>query len=212
MNDNNIHYSPTCNNDGSTLKYNIDDMNRIGYKFLCNNDDDLSENNSAYNIKLNNTKRNNMINNNNVDYYSLYENDHYLIVLCNNEGCLVACNMKLINTKRDDCVCALYNNEVCFDENNDADTIKCTNNKSSLGNDNNVKHNDTNNDNNIDYNPPCNNDGCLVKYDYIYADDIEGITKTNVDNNTEANSRNEQKTIKICTNSHNEWLLCFVLF
>ena len=76
-------------------------MNR-DYKFLCSNDDDLSENNSTYNMKLNNTKCNNMINNNNVDYYPLYKNDDCLGALCNNEGCLVACNMKLIDTKRDD--------------------------------------------------------------------------------------------------------------
>ena len=60
-------------------------MNCIDYKFLCNNDDDLSENNSTHNMKLNNTKHNNMINNNNVDYYPLYENNGCLGALSNNE-------------------------------------------------------------------------------------------------------------------------------
>ena len=46
-------------------------------------------------------------------------------------------------------------------------------------------------DNNIDYNPSYNNDGPLVKYDYIDAYGIESITKTNVDNSTKANGRNE---------------------
>ena len=51
-------------------------------------------------MKLNNTRRNNMINNNNVDYYPLYQNDGILGTLCNSEGCLV--------------------------KDNDTDNIKCT--------------------------------------------------------------------------------------
>ena len=34
-------------------------------------------------------------------------------------------------------------------------------------------------------------------------------TETNVDNSTEANGHNKQKTIKIRTNNHDEWWSCF---
>ena len=111
--------------------------------------------------------------------------------MCNNESRLVACNVELIDTKRDDYLGALCNNEGSFVENNDADNIKHTNNKSSLGNGNNAKHNDMNNGNNLDYNPSYNNDGYLVKYDYIDTDGIRHTIKTNVDNSTKANNYNE---------------------
>ena len=120
--------NPSCNNDGSSFKYNDDNVNHIDYKFLCNNDDNLSDNKSTYDMKLINTKHNYMINNNNVDYHQSYETGGCLSALCNNEGRLVACSMKLIDTKRDDCLCASCNNEGCFVENNDADNIKYTNN------------------------------------------------------------------------------------
>ena len=98
-------------------------------------------------------------------------------LMSNNVDYLVICNMTLTDTKRDDCLGSLCNN--------DADNIRCTNNTSLHGIGNNGKHNDINNDNNIDYNPSYNNDSCLVIYD------TKCITKANIDNSTEANSSNE---------------------
>ena len=57
-----------------------------------------------------------MINNNNVEYYPSYENDGCLGALCNNANVLVAYNMQLNDTKRDDYLGALCNNKVCFVE------------------------------------------------------------------------------------------------
>ena len=105
----------------------------------------------------------------------------------------------------------MCNNEDCVIEINNNDNIKFTNNKSLLGIHNNDKHNEVSNDNNIDYNPSSNNKGGhLVKYDYIDADSIKCMTEANIDNSTEANGHNEQKTIKIRTNKrNNEWWFCF---
>ena len=87
--------------------------------------------------KLNNTKHNNMTNNNSVDYYPSHEHDGdgSLGVLSNNEGHLVV-------------------------ENNDAaNNIERTNNKSLIDINNNAKHNEVSNDNNIDYNSLYNKGG-----------------------------------------------------
>ena len=66
-----VHKQPSlfsCNNDGSSLKYSDD------------------------NIKLTNTKHNNMISNNSADLYPLHENDDGCLgSLCNNGDRLVAC-------------------------------------------------------------------------------------------------------------------------
>ena len=70
MNDNNIHYSPLslCNNDGSSLKYSDDNM------------------------RLTNTKHNNIISNNSGDFDPLYDDDDGCLgSLCDNEDRLVAC-------------------------------------------------------------------------------------------------------------------------
>ena len=106
----------------------------------------------------------------------------------------------------DGCLAGLCNNN----KGRLVDCIKCTNNKSLLSTTNGAKHNEVSNGNNIDYNPSYNNDGRLVKYDYIDADGINHISEANVDNSTNASGHNEQKTIKIRANDHNnEWWLCF---
>ena len=51
--------------------------------------------------------------------------------------------------------------------------------------------------------------GGLVKYDYIDADGVDHISEVKIDNGTKTNSPNEQKTIKIRTNNHDEWWFCF---
>ena len=97
----------------------------------------------------------------------------------------------------DGCLAVLCNNRGCL-----VACIKHTNNKSLPGICNNVKHNEVSNDN--------NNKGSLVKYGYIDASGTRHMTKANIDNSTEANSHNEQKTIKIRTNNHNnEWWFSF---
>ena len=53
---------------------------------------------------------NSMINNNNIDYYPSYEKDNCLGALSNNKGCLVVCNMKLTDTKRNNCLGSSCNN------------------------------------------------------------------------------------------------------
>ena len=89
--------------------------------------------------------------------------------------------------------------------NNEDNNIKRTNNKSLTGTTNNsTKHNEVSNDNNIEYNPSYYKGGRLIKYDYIDAHGIDYISKANVDNSTEANGHNKQKTIKIQTNNHDE--------
>ena len=121
----------------------------------------------------------------------------------NNEGCFVE-NSENSDTKQvDDCLGAFYNNE--------DDNIKLTNYNISLPGTTNDsdKHNKVSNDNNIEDNPSYNNKGCLAKYDCINAHGIDHISETNLDKSTEANSHNEQKTIKIRTNNrNNEWWFC----
>ena len=106
--------------------------------------------------------------------------------------------------KLDDCLGTLRNNEDCVNEINDDGNIKRTNNTSLLGTaTNNAKHNEVSNDNNIEYNHSYNNEGCLVKCHYIDAHGINHISEANFDNSTKADGHNEQTTIKIRTNNHN---------
>ena len=68
MNDNNIHYSQlSCNNDGSSLKYSDDNM------------------------RITNTKRNNIISDNSGDFYRLYDDDGCASTLYDDQDYLVAC-------------------------------------------------------------------------------------------------------------------------
>ena len=203
-NDNNIHYSPlSCNNDGSSLKY------------------------SDNNMKLTNTKRNNMISNNSVDFYSLHENDDgclgslcsikdRLVVhgeklgsLCSNKDRLVVRGefiIYFVMSNDIDAVCdavytvndappttmimmynySVYTNTVFLYLNTDDydafDDVTCFKSLCRTG---------ISTDNDID------------------TDGIDHISEANVDNSTEANGHNEQKTINIRTNNHNnEWWFC----